>query len=136
VALSEAEGPPTLHGTIANDPSAVGKLIRQLGRAGTLVAAYEAGPRGYALHRQLTALGVECVVVAPSLIPRRAGDRVKTDNRDALTLARLLRSLTSAGHLRWPACTGVGDAYKPAGLIMVEGVAESVRTLPLGPRIA
>jgi transposase len=92
VALSEAAGPPTLYGTIANDPSAVAKLIRQLGQEAKLVAAYEAGPTGYALHRQLTALGVACVVVAPSLIPRRAGDRVKTDNRDAVTLARLLRS--------------------------------------------
>ncbi|TMD08212.1 MAG: IS110 family transposase [Chloroflexi bacterium] len=92
VAIGEASGPPTLYGTIANDPSAVSKLIRRLGRAASLVAAYEAGPTGYTLHRQLTALGVECVVVAPSLIPRRAGDRVKTDNRDAVTLARLLRS--------------------------------------------
>src|SRR5437899_11444940 len=92
VAIGEASGPPTLYGTIANDPSAVSKLIRRLGRAASLVAAYEAGPTGYTLHRQLTALGVECVVVAPSLIPRRAGDRVKTDNRDAIALARLLRS--------------------------------------------
>lgn len=92
VAIGEANGVPTLYGTIANDPGAVSKLIRQLGRAARLVAAYEAGPTGYALHRQLTALRVECVVVAPSLIPRRAGDRVKTDNRDAVTLARLLRS--------------------------------------------
>lgn len=92
VAIGEASGTPTLYGTIANDPSAVGKLIRHVGRTTRLVAAYEAGPTGYALHRQLTALGVECVVVAPSLIPRRAGNRVKTDNRDAVTLARLLRS--------------------------------------------
>jgi transposase len=57
-----------------------------------LVACYEAGPTGYALHRQLQALGVECMVVAPSLVPTRSGDRVKTDRRDALKLARLLRS--------------------------------------------
>lgn len=92
VAVGEPSGAPTPYGTIANDPTAVRKLVRQLGRQAKLVAAYEAGPTGYALHRQLTALGVECVVVAPSLIPRRAGDRVKTDTRDAVTLARLLRS--------------------------------------------
>jgi transposase len=54
--------------------------------------AYEAGPSDYALHRQLKALGIECIVAAPSLIPVRPGDKVKTDRRDALKLARLLRS--------------------------------------------
>ena len=57
-----------------------------------LEVAYEAGPTGYVLHRQLSAMGIECVVVAPSLIPQRSGDRVKTDRRDAAKLARLLRS--------------------------------------------
>jgi transposase len=57
-----------------------------------LRVAYEAGPTGYALHRQLAKLGIECMVVAPSLIPVRPGDKVKTDRRDALKLARLLRS--------------------------------------------
>jgi transposase len=93
VAVAEAAGPPELYGQIANDPSAVRKLISRVGGSGVrLVAAYEAGPTGYALHRQLCELGVECQVVAPALIPRRAGDRVKTDSRDALNLARLLRS--------------------------------------------
>jgi len=92
VAVAEESGPPTLYGTVANDPGAVRKLVNQLGRQAKLVAAYEAGPTGYTLHRQLTSLGVECQVVAPSLVPRRAGDRVKTDSRDALALARLLRS--------------------------------------------
>ncbi len=91
-AIGEQSGPPALYGTIANDPGAVRKLIRQVGRDANLLVAYEAGPTGYALHRQLSDLGVDCVVVAPSLIPRRAGDRVKTDNRDAVTLARLLRA--------------------------------------------
>lgn len=91
-AVGEQGGTPVLYGTIANDPGAVRKLVRQLGREAKLVAAYEAGPTGYTLHRQLTELGVDSIVVAPSLIPRRSGDRVKTDNRDALTLARLLRS--------------------------------------------
>jgi transposase len=56
-----------------------------------LHVAYEAGPTGYALHRQLTGMGMECMVVAPSLIPKRPGDKVKTDRRDALKLARLRR---------------------------------------------
>jgi len=52
--------------------------------------AYEAGPTGYPLHRQLSGLGIENQVVTPSLIPRRSGDRVKTDQRDAVQLVRLL----------------------------------------------
>jgi len=92
VAVCEPEGAPTVYGSIANDAGAVRKLVRQLGRPAKLTAAYEAGATGYALHRQLSELGVESVVVAPSLIPRRTGDRVKTDRRDAIALARLLRS--------------------------------------------
>jgi transposase len=57
-----------------------------------LVFSYEAGPCGYGLNRYLTGKGLACQVVAPSLIPRKAGDRVKTDRRDASTLARLMRS--------------------------------------------
>jgi transposase len=93
VAVAEETGQPTSYSTIGNEPGAVRKLIQRLGGPEVrLIAAYEAGPTGYTLHRQLTRLGVECVVVAPSLIPKRAGDRVKTDRRDALKLARLLRS--------------------------------------------
>ena len=93
VALAEETGQPASHSTIANEPGAVRKLIQRLsGSEVRLIAAYEAGPTGYTLHRQLVKLGVECLVVAPSLIPKRAGDRVKTDRRDALKLARLLRS--------------------------------------------
>ncbi len=69
------------------------KLIRKLQAKGaTLVFVYEAGPCGYWLYRYLTRQGLACHVVAPSLIPRTPGDRVKTDRRDAVTLARLLRS--------------------------------------------
>ena len=57
-----------------------------------LVFVYEAGPCGYWLYRYLTRKGLACLVVAPSLIPRKPGDRVKTDKRDAVTLARLARS--------------------------------------------
>lgn len=53
---------------------------------------YEAGPTGYGLYRLIRSLGHECTVVAPSLIPRKPGDRVKTNRRDALSLARLLRA--------------------------------------------
>ena len=93
VAVAEAPGDPEDHGTIANDPAAVRKLMQRLGGPGIrLEVAYEAGPTGYALHRQLTAMGIACVVVAPSLIPVRPGERIKTDQRDAAKLARLLRS--------------------------------------------
>ena len=94
VAIAEAEGgAPSRYGTIANDPSAIRKLMTRLGGADVeLRVAYEAGPTGYALHRQLAKLGIACMVVAPSLIPMRPGDKVKTDRRDALKLARLLRS--------------------------------------------
>lgn len=92
VAIADPEQAPVLYGTIANDPGAIRKLIRQLGEGRVLRTAYEAGPTGYCIQRQLAELGIDCIVVAPSLIPRRAGDRVKTDQRDALTLARLLRS--------------------------------------------
>lgn len=92
VAVAEPNGSVVEYGTIANDPGAVRRLVATLSRDATLRAAYEAGPTGYALHRQLAALGVDSQVVAPSLIPRRPGDRVKTDRRDALQLVRLLRS--------------------------------------------
>ncbi len=92
VALCEAAGAPTVFGTIANDPDAIRKLVKQLGRASQLRVAYEAGATGFALQRQLTKARVACVVVAPALIPRASGPRVKTDKRDAVQLARLLRS--------------------------------------------
>ena len=59
---------------------------------GPVRVAYEAGPTGYGLHRQIKGLGFECAVVAPSLIPKRRGDKVKTNRRDALSLAKLLRA--------------------------------------------
>ena len=93
VAIAEEAGAPTSYGKIPNDASAIRKLMTRLGDpAVELRVAYEAGPTGYALHRQLAKLGIDCLVAAPSLIPKRAGDKVKTDRRDALKLARLLRS--------------------------------------------
>ena len=80
-------------GEFDNTPEATARLIRKLaGRYETLHICYEAGPTGYGLHRQIIKLGHECMVVAPSLIPRRPGDRVKTNRRDAQSLARLLRA--------------------------------------------
>jgi transposase len=93
VAIADRDLAPVSYGKIANDPTAIHKLMQKLGGPETILrVAYEAGPTGYVVHRQLTELGIECLVVAPSLIPVRAGDRVKTDRRDALKLARLLRS--------------------------------------------
>src|SRR5713226_9360768 len=80
-------------GSIGTRQCDVDKLIRKLQAKGaTLVFVYEAGPCGYWLYRYLTGRGFGCHVVAPSLIPRKAGDRVKTDRRDAVTLDRLMRS--------------------------------------------
>jgi transposase len=80
-------------GAIGTRQCDLDKLIRQLqSKAKRLVFVYEAGPGGYWLYRYLTKKGYDCWVVAPSLIPKKAGDRVKTDRRDALQLARLMRS--------------------------------------------
>jgi transposase len=80
-------------GEVPNAPGAVEKLIRKLaGRYDKLHFCYEAGPTGYGLYRQIQALGHGCVVVAPALIPKRPGERVKTNRRDAVTLARLHRA--------------------------------------------
>ena len=86
---------PIYRGEIANAPKKVEKLIAKLSEAydgGLLLFCYEAGPCGYGLYRQLIASGHDCAVVAPSKIPKAAGERIKTDRRDALKLARLLRS--------------------------------------------
>lgn len=80
-------------GEISNDPGSIGKLCKRLERPGVALSfCYEAGPCGYGVYRQLTDLGHQCDVVAPSLIPKKPGDRVKTDRRDATMLARLLRA--------------------------------------------
>ena len=79
-------------GTFENSPASVDKLLKKLAGRVDISACYEAGPTGYGLYRQIRAAGCECCVVAPSLIPVRAGERVKTDRLDALRLARLLRA--------------------------------------------
>lgn len=79
-------------GVIPNTPESVRRMVKKLSAVGRLQCCYEAGPTGYALYWQLVQLGVACEVVAPTLIPMRAGDRVKTDRRDAVKLARSYRS--------------------------------------------
>ena len=92
VAVVEGRGVPRSLGVIPNRPEAVRRLIGKLGEPSSLRVCYEAGPTGYVLYWQLTQLGVHCEVVAPSLVPVKAGDRVKTDRRDAEKLARAYRS--------------------------------------------
>lgn len=95
VALAEEgrQGEVRFLGEIDNTSEAVRRLVGKLaGRHSERLFCYEAGPTGYGLQRQIAALGHECAVIAPSLIPKRPGERVKTNRRDALTLARLHRA--------------------------------------------
>jgi transposase len=87
------DGEIRFYGEIENTPAAMAKLVRKLAaKYQRLTFCYEAGPTGYGTYRQLTSLGFECVVAAPSLIPKRPGDRVKTNRLDAMSLAKQLRS--------------------------------------------
>ena len=92
VAVAEQDGEVRSHGVIPNRVESIRKLIGKLGPAKRLRVCYEAGPTGYALYWQLAALGVACEVIAPSLIPRKPGERIKTDRRDAEKLARCYRA--------------------------------------------
>src|SRR5919205_506895 len=92
VAVAETGGEVRAHGVIPNRLESVRKLIQKLGPVKQIRACYEAGPTGYVLYWQLTQLGVACEVIAPSLVPTKAGDRVKTDRRDAEKLARCYRA--------------------------------------------
>jgi transposase len=95
VAIAEAgrSGEVRFLGEIDNTPTATIKLVRKLAaKYGRLAFCYEAGPTGYGLYRQITGLGHECIVVAPSLIPKKAGDRVKTNRRDALGMVTQFRA--------------------------------------------
>src|SRR5918912_1772242 len=95
VALAEEgrHGEVRFLGDIDHTPEAVRRLVTKLaGKYARLLFCYEAGPTGYGLQRQICALGHDCAVIAPSLIPKRPGERVKTNRRDALTLARLHRA--------------------------------------------
>jgi transposase len=93
IADSRRGGEVRFVGDVASSPATVARLIRKLtGRYAKLHFCYEAGPTGYGLYRQIRELGHDCAVVAPSLIPKKPGERVKTNRRDAVTLARLLRA--------------------------------------------
>lgn len=89
----ERRSQPRFIGMFPHTVEAVRNLVRQLNEDGIqLEFCYEAGPTGYGLYRLLRAMDMPCTVVAPSLIPIRQGDRVKTDRRDALRLAQLFRA--------------------------------------------
>jgi transposase len=92
VAIAEPNGEVRSLGTIANRAESIRKMVKKLGTVDQLRACYEAGPTGYVLYWQLAELGVNCEVIAPTLVPVKAGDRVKTDRRDAERLARSHRS--------------------------------------------
>jgi len=94
VSVAEADGGEVRFlGEVPNTADSLVKLVKRLRKEGAKLSfCYEAGPCGYGLHRQLLDLGQDCQVVAPSLIPKKPGDRVKTDRRDSLNLARLHRA--------------------------------------------
>lgn len=92
VAVAEPTGEVRSLGVIPNRRESLRRLVKQLGPVERLRVCYEAGPTGYVVYWQLTALGVRCEVVAPTLVPVKAGDRVKTDRRDAEKLARSYRA--------------------------------------------
>ena len=95
VAVAEAgrAGEVRFLGEVENTPARIERTIKKLaGRYGRLQVCFEAGPTGYGLYRQIQELGHDCLVVAPALIPKRSGERIKTNRRDAVTLARLHRA--------------------------------------------
>lgn len=92
VAVAEQDGEVRSLGVIPNREDSVRKLVRKLGAVEELRFCYEAGPTGYVLYWQLTRMGAKCEVMAPTLVPVKSGDRVKTDRRDALKLARNYRA--------------------------------------------
>ena len=94
VAVAHAgRGEPEYHGEVLHTPQGIAKLLKKMSPAGEVLdVCYEAGPCGYGLYRDLVGRGHRCTVVAPALIPRKAGVRLKTDRRDAVRLARLHRA--------------------------------------------
>jgi transposase len=88
----EGREEPRYWGMIPHTPEAVKKLMNKLGSPESLRVCYEAGPTGYPLYRVLTTLGIQCSVIAPSLIPKRPGERIKTDRRDSIRLTQLHRA--------------------------------------------
>jgi transposase len=99
---------------IFHDAEPVRRLIKKVGKPKEIWACYEAGPTGYDLQRLLVSMGVRCDVVAPSLIPKGSGDRVKTDRRDARRLAGRASELTPIA-IPMPAQEGVRDLCRTRG---------------------
>ncbi len=123
VARGQRGGEVRHWGTVSHRPDHVRKLVEKLAAGeGRLRFCYEAGPCGYGLYRQLVEMGHDCIVVAPSLIPVKAGDRVKTDRRDAVMLAKLHR----AGELT---AVWVPDAAHEAMRDLVRARATAMRVL-------
>lgn len=97
ISIAIADGPRKgeirSYGTIPNNIKSIDKFIRkQISMGNKLHVVYEAGPTGYGIYRHLVGNGIDCIVVAPSMIPKKSGVRIKNDRRDALTLARLHRA--------------------------------------------
>ena len=92
MAVAEQDGEVRSLGVIPNREESIRKVVKKLGPVEQLRFCYEAGPTGYVVYWQLTALGAKCEVVAPTLVPVKSGERVKTDRRDALKLARNYRA--------------------------------------------
>jgi len=88
----EGRGEPRYWGMIPNKVEDIRKLVKKLGDPAMLRVCYEAGPTGYGLYRLFLSLGIECDVIAPSLIPKKPGERIKTDRRDSIRLSQLYRA--------------------------------------------
>jgi len=115
IAEEGRDGEVRHYGVIPGDLEAVAKVVRALRAANRrLRFVYEAGPCGFGLHRYLTAQGEDCVVVNPSSMPKRSGDRIKTDRRDSQMLARLHREFNVAA-----AETGLQDVWQSAEVAVV-----------------
>ena len=93
IADPERGGEIRFWGNINNDPLSIRRFFAKTGKKyPNMLSCYEAGPCGYRLYRQITAMGIQCEIVAPSRIPKSPTDRIKNDHRDAVSLARLLRA--------------------------------------------
>lgn len=128
MAVAEANGEVRSLGIIPNRPEAVRKLMRKLGPVQQLRVCYEAGPCGYALYWQMVELGVRCEVVAPTLIPVKPGERVKTDRRDARKLGavHMLEGSSPRAHNRDGVVARL-ERFDPGGSMDEINVTDRVR---------
>jgi len=110
--LFSGQRTPALH-TLASDTPGIVRFVERVRRQGAVRCCYEAGPCGFEVQRALTSRGIPCDVIAPALIPRRVGDRVKTDRRDARQLAILYRAdALTAIHIPTPQEEAVRDLLR------------------------